>query len=347
SQGALLPLRVTLRDFAASLPKDTKTASADRLWAFIKAELGKYQLTDYARHLLEALRRGQCIVLLDGLDEIPSKARRQLVRDAVAAFTDAYPLNRFVVTCRTLSYSERAWQLDDFPTAQLAPLDSEQIDMFINAWYRTLVQQGRLAPETAEAKSVELSSAARYMNDLAQNPMLLTTMALVHTFLGTLPYERARLYDECVKLLMWRWPQTKYVASGEWEPGIANQLGTRDERLIKALHKLAWNAHDRQGQRVGAADMPEKEVLNVLKSFLKDSWGKAETFCEYIEERTGLLVGRGIRKLTNEEGEEVEETVYAFPHRTIQEFLAGCYLAPRYIGSVGHSREAIGTSISK
>ena len=326
--GALLPVRVVLRDFAASLPRDAESATADSLWAHVKAELGKHELADYAPRLLEGLRRGQCMVLLDGLDEVLDSARRGLVRDAVVDFADAYAHNRFVVTCRVLSYTDPAWQLPTFPTARLAPLDGDQIATFISAWYHTLARQERLPPEVADAKAAELREAAPYLRDLAQNPMLLTVMAVIHTFQGTLPYERARLYEECIKLLLWRWQQTKYVPGTGWDPGIEKRLGTRSERLINALCELAWNAHRQQGEREGAADVPEKEVLNVLKGYLRNDWGKAQEFCRYVEERAGLLVGRGVRdkqpKNANESG---SEAVYAFPHRTFQEFLAGCHLA--------------------
>ena len=43
------------------------------------------------------------LVLLDGLDEIPSKATRVVVRAAIQAFCDRYDRSRHVVTCRTLS----------------------------------------------------------------------------------------------------------------------------------------------------------------------------------------------------------------------------------------------------
>ena len=44
----------------------------------------------------------------------------------------------------------------------------------------------------------------------------------------------------------------------------------------------------------------------------------ADEFLDYVDQRAGLLVGKG--------GELDHPTSYSFPHRTIQEYLAGCYL---------------------
>lgn len=332
---AYVPVRVILRDFAASLPPDCECATADMLWSFIKEELVSHNLGDYAPALQENLRKGECVVMLDGLDEVPDVARRALVRDAVLAFADTYSRNRYTVTCRVLSYTSAAWKLTGFSVGRLARFNEDQIATFIGAWYDTLARQGQLVADVANARATELRSVVPGQRDLAQNPMLLTVMALLHTYSGKLPEERARLYDECVGLLLWRWQQTKYAPGGGKEPGIEKRLGTRTERLINALCELAWTAHQQRGLEKGASDVPEKEVLNVLKGYLSNDWGKAQAFCEYVEERAGLLVGRGIKQADAKNGED--EAVYAFPHRTFQEFLAGCYLAAQR----DFSREAL------
>ncbi|HRY14709.1 MAG TPA: hypothetical protein P5330_02405, partial [Candidatus Competibacteraceae bacterium] len=69
--GALLPVPVVLRDFAATgLPQDD-SASAQHLWAFIKAQLESAALAEYVTPLCNALREYGGLLLLDGLDEVP------------------------------------------------------------------------------------------------------------------------------------------------------------------------------------------------------------------------------------------------------------------------------------
>jgi formylglycine-generating enzyme required for sulfatase activity len=75
--------------------------------------------------------------------------------------------------------------------------------------------------------------------------------------------------------------------------------------------------HQRQGgeaERVEApADISYGEVLAVFTPLLPDDISP-EVLLRYLEHRAGLLLGR-------------REGVYAFPHRSFQEYLAACHLA--------------------
>ena len=55
-------------------------------------------LTFAADLIHDALEKANAIVLLDGPDEVPTPTLRAFVRDAVTAFIQRYPRNRFLVT---------------------------------------------------------------------------------------------------------------------------------------------------------------------------------------------------------------------------------------------------------
>ncbi len=322
--GALLPVRVDLREFVLGLPEKSRKGNAGMIWSHMAHKLEDQDLADFAPRLKEALCQGNCLVMFDGLDEVSDKARRKLVREAVTDFANAYDDNRYIVTCRVLSYTDPAWQLTSFPDVTLAPLSQHCIDTFIGNWYNTLAYLGYLEPRAARDKAAELRSAVRATGDLPHNPMLLTVMALVHTYKGTLPKERARLYDDCVNLLLWEWQRAKHTGDDQWEPGILEELDTREERLINSLCEVAFHAHRTQGAQANTANIPKKDLLNILKDYLDNDWGKAQRFCDYVEQRAGLLIGKG--------EDNSREQIYAFPHRGFQEFLAGRHIvAGRHI----------------
>ena len=97
----------------------------------------KQHLEFAAEPLRQRLEDGRALLLLDGLDEVTTTAARIFVRDAVQAFAERYPTNRYLVTCRVLSYqppesdNEPDLRLPrdkfpDFPVAELAPFDELQ-----------------------------------------------------------------------------------------------------------------------------------------------------------------------------------------------------------------------------
>ncbi|MGB1249319.1 MAG: NACHT domain-containing protein, partial [Candidatus Promineifilaceae bacterium] len=208
----LIPVTVTLRDFAQS----TFTASdPTAIFDFIVEHLCANDLEATVELLRSEAQAGRVIFLLDGVDEVPI-GRRSAVWQAIGSLTNGvYGRCRWVVTCRVLSFvaSEmpRKW-----PVQTLQPLNQEQIDTFVTSWFYGLVDAGEIPKQDAPQKSGALQQATRRkkLQPLAQNPMLLTIMALVQTFHGTLPNARAKLYQTCVETLLLRWQRHKEQGGG-------------------------------------------------------------------------------------------------------------------------------------
>jgi formylglycine-generating enzyme required for sulfatase activity len=317
----VIPLLITLRDFARWLPEGAKKANPRLLWDFIVQRLEAEKLEIVDGSLGQALEDGQAILLFDGLDEVPSAARRAFIRDTVAAFTERYRRCRALVTCRTLSYQQAAWQLPRVPAFELAPFDEERINRFVEAWYAELGRLGVVRPEDASGLARRLREAVRRPDlwRLAPTPLLLTVMALVHTHKGRLPEARALLYEETVDILLWRWEQLK--AGGEEETPRLRQLlleaGRSDVDLKRVLWNLAFQAHKEGGadDEETLADIGELTLVKALAQLHpEEDYGWAQDVVGQMKERAGLLLER-------------QPGIFTFPHRTFQEYLAGAYLS--------------------
>jgi len=319
-----IPIPVILRDFAVWLPDDVKKAEAGHLWDFICDRLDSQKLAFAADVLEDALEKGQAIVLLDGLDEVPTREKRSQVRDAVCALAARYDQSRFIVTCRILSYQNRKWQLsaDDFPVLELAPFDEHKVDAVIKVWYNDLRRLNVV--ETAAkadhlAQRLKVAVRRKDLWRLASNPLLLTVMALVHTHKGRLPDARSLLYEETVDILLWRWEQVKNTG-GEALPRLQELLleaGRADVDLKIKLWRVAFEAHGKSNPEDSdaLADIQEWELTKALADLhpaKSKDW--ADLVIKTIKLRAGLLLER-------------EPEVYAFPHRTFQEYLAGAHLS--------------------
>src|SRR5882724_11136696 len=90
-------------------------------------------------------------------------------------------------------------------------------------------------------------------------------------------------------------------------------------RLRQIMERLAYEAHQtRQGGQPGdAADLPRHIAQDIIEEYLNDA-NQARAFLDYVDQRAGLLIGR-----PRASG---RPDTYTFPHRTFQEYLAGCYL---------------------
>ncbi|MCL4265554.1 MAG: SUMF1/EgtB/PvdO family nonheme iron enzyme [Anaerolineae bacterium] len=316
TMGGLLPVLVELRDFAAT-PFAPHSSAA--IWQYIENRLRAEGFEEAVPALHTLARQGRLLLLLDGVDEVPLE-QRPTVWQAIAALSEGpYLDNRWVATCRILSFAA-AETPQGVPVQTLQPLNEKQIDQFISSWYRVLAETGELGAEQARQMAGQLQTAARRhrLQPLAENPMLLTIMALVQTYHGMLPDERARLYQACVETLLLRWQRHKETGPGAEMPDFLAQLGVNQQQLERLLWEIAWKAHSRAADRQESADIAETEVMGIAKNHL-GSYQKAEQFVEYTERRAHLLVGHGGQ----------QQRVYRFPHRTFQEYLAACYVASR------------------
>ncbi|MDX9952716.1 MAG: SUMF1/EgtB/PvdO family nonheme iron enzyme [Anaerolineae bacterium] len=323
----LWPVRLLLRDVATHVPAEATCGTAAMLWNALRADMAARLNEAAAERLLpyvqaRVLRRGG-LFLLDGLDEVPEAGRRRkCLLEALQALVDSLPeAARVLLTARPYAYADPAWQLADFPILALAPFDAAQVERFVARWYQAVRPALGWDAAAAAARGEQLTEALQerdYLADLASRPLLLTLMATLHSSWGQLPEDRADLYEESVKLLLSRWQRGRLVREGQQtmiEPGIAAALGWGETRIRAALEKLAFVSHQRQGSEAerkdAPADIPQAEVLAAFAGVPENV--NPRVVLSYLEQRAGLLVGR-------------REEVYAFPHRSFQEYLAACHI---------------------
>ncbi len=321
THGPLLPVRVVLRQFAASLPADCRTGTAQHLWDYLAGEWRSLaphgELESVVRDLTD---KAGVLFLLDGLDEVGDGGRRTRVLEAVQAFVaSAGPASRFLLTARPYAWEAPEQKIADFPAAyRLADFDSKQIAAFIERWYTAVAALGwvNAAEATEQTASLRIAVKRPDLQPLAQNPLLLTLMATLHSNRGRLPDDRADLYNEVVELLLQRWNEPSGADRGLLDTLQVPSLKLADLRGV--IERVAYDAHAGHIDRPGPADIPGPALLEAFRPLLGGSLDKAEQVLAYIEDRAGLLLGQGGHGALRQ---------YSFPHRTFQEFLAACYLA--------------------
>ncbi len=325
-QGKVWPMLTTLRNLTPRLAEldlaNVSTDEQDRrlvevVYCQWQADLTDLRVAELAARLDDVLAEERLLVIFDGLDEVPENLRRW-VRQAVWAVLKTYhTIERVIVTCRVRSYTGPA-VLSGFAKHELAPFDEAKIERFVHCWYNA--QRDRLGQTEANKKAQDLRRAVfdRDLRRLAQNPMLLTTMAIIHQQEVGLPRERVRLYNLAVQVLLSRWQRRKGLMTVS--PPLRTVLD--DDRQIRSIMELiAYQIHAHQAKEGESTELARGQLVTLLDGprYLGET-GLANDFLDYVDKRAGLLVGRGGG------GEGQKPQTYDFPHRTFQEYLAGCYM---------------------
>lgn len=317
-----LPILITLRRYADELKTRRNLSIVDYM---MEAVHGDYTLKaadlDYFEYYLES---GRAILLFDGLDELPNPAFKTTVSERIRTLAKTYPGNTVVVTSRIVGY-ESPFRFDEkeFRHFRLAKLREPEIERFVHDWYAVRIENER--QRRANAKSligiiVNPDSAA--IRELAENPLLLAIMALVHRIQAELPDERVVLYQKCTETLLVSWHKWKTLDADE------KPKGKEEHRNRLRIEAIAYWMHCRAGETGNQqrAVVPHDELHGFLTEYIRDIEKPedpgdavllAEDFLDFVRKRAGLLIEAGDRQ-------------YSFVHLTFQE-----YLTATYIGTVG------------
>jgi len=288
-----------------------------------KRRRGRYSIMDYLIDEVNShLRRrcpegfvqyyltgGRALILFDGLDEVLQSSQREKIRKEIMHFIGVFQEARYIITSRIVGYEQNALDPEVFVHLMLMKLDSDQIDDFIERWYR----QREHDPRTCRARIESLRRAIKDpdVGQIASNPLLLTIMTLVHKAEADLPRQKVLLYDRCVQAFLVNRDRAKNLLS-------------YDENEIRACHE--YLAYQMQNKLV-YAEIGIRELSEMLVSFFSERWPvslemqkrKVEEFIDTSRKRVGIIVERG-------------PGVFAFGHRSFQEYFAACYLTSRNYG---------------
>jgi hypothetical protein len=303
----VVPLYVTARRIAGA-----KGPLADRL---VRA-LDEPGLSPEA--LTEPRKKVRWLVLVDALDEvIDPRARAELVallRETARTQPAGF---RFVVTSRSLpdlgAFDTTGDERGLFVRYRLRPFGPPQRRAFAAAWFRS-----RHDDPTARAEAFHEAIERTALTDLAGSPLLLTMAAVLFEQRAdrTLPTNRARIYDEFVRLLLWDDESLRGTAE-EFERCWRNLLRDPGAAAASKLIALRQRILEDVARRYEAADASlglvrlatsSPIVTDALPPDVDIPTGWLQEQVELLLRRTGLV--------TSHSGE------LAFVHETFREYLA-------------------------
>jgi formylglycine-generating enzyme required for sulfatase activity len=286
----------------------------------------------------QRLARGEVLLLLDGLDEVRERQRRNLVVERVQDFYSRHRAagNKFVLTSRVVGYREVRPAAEGLAEATLVDFDDEEIAAFVDRWTAALEKaaagETRLAREEASREREELLATVRGnpgVRSLAANPLLLTILALMKRQGVSLPERRVELYQRYVETLLKHWNLARGLAGRPAKD--LDLLGT-----LRVLQPLAlWMHETSPGVGLVKEGDLHRELARIFAGRKeRDPERAAEQFLEDVREHTSLLLDRGGRQ-------------YGFIHLTFQEYLAAAALAQLGQQQVGPIVEVLASHVGE
>lgn len=266
---------------------------------------GQSNLSGLFDALVPILKKGQVLLLVDGLDEIHNDADRTTFVEHIESFLEEYKLVRIVVTSREAGFNLVAPSLTRFCERwRLAPLSENAITLLCGHWHRLMTGDTPAAiTEGNDVAHVLIRNGS--LRRLAENPLLLTMLLVVKHGAGGLPPDRVSLYGRAVEVLLDTW----------------NIKGHDPLNVREAVPQLAYVAFSLMC--MGKQTATAKELLALLeearekhpniKRYAKDS---PYDFLKRVELRSSLLLEAGHQM---EDGRTVP--FYQFRHLTFQEYL--------------------------
>jgi formylglycine-generating enzyme required for sulfatase activity len=241
----------------------------------------------------DKLNQADTVLLLDGLDEAGNQQRRvnmvHMIREAAGQYGC-----RMVVTTRPGAHE--GWTtLQGFEPAVIDDLDDAGIDGFLLQWCRWLKRGDEAAAQDYYAE-LRPAVAVPGIRLLARNPLMLTSLAVLHFRRHRLPEQRVKLYEQILDWLA--------------EKAADRHREHRKDALLERFGLLALGMQEWPGGQklsVGVDDAaglltPKTESLTPMRHFL-----------EQAQIDSGIVTLRG--------GE------IAFWHRSFQEYLAARTMA--------------------
>jgi hypothetical protein len=319
---SLVPILFHLKDYVTSHTKSTPALSlSDYLVPSLRRSdkpLEKEKTATLAEILRKYLENGRCLVMFDGLDEVSDEETRWQVYGAIHNFIIQWnsiatttTFNRFLITSR-LASSEMG-QLSDYPQYVIKELTAQQIETFVSRWFlaaeiaigserQKAIKETLLAKRKADLLN-NLIRSHRGVQDLAQNPLLLTFLAIVQQNNIEFSKQRVDLYEVMARLLL------------EKRENVRQSASIPEEIAIERLGPLAY-----QMQGLGKGLLHQRDVLKLLQQAIRGE--RTSVYADNQEARDFLFLVSQKTDLFVEQADQY----YGFSHRTLQEYFAARYI---------------------
>ncbi len=311
-----LPVWISFGGFSAAIQRQDSLSLED----YFDQWLHQHGAESIRSLFRRAVKQGEILLLIDGLDEGQNLHAAQRAIDRLSTFLSIRRIPA-ILTSRQRGYTQVRPD-DRWPVARLACFDGAQIECFARSWFKhletseTYVEKGHdWAEVSSERRKAEFLKAIRAnprVLDLAGTPLFCQLLIDVFRFSHHLPEQRIKVYDKVIEMLLSEHPAARIQAAGLPSPPNTPRTDDVREMLMRLALHIQVNS--------GAGVVSSIDCQTVFCDFLTDDISgpgytpyearyKAKFVINYAQTGLGLIVERAPNEL-------------GFFHLTVQEYLA-------------------------
>ena len=252
-----LPILVRLREFWQALPVSTsaETLAPGEFVAVLESWLRDRTATAATLDLSAFLDRGLVVLILDGIDEVPTvfaaagdeSNPRQLLLSTLASLVRRWTPKGNVVLVTSRPYGLTAAEIGrlGLRTAPIGALPGPLQNLLARRWFRIQKQNAGKGDHCAEDLIRDIGMR-EWLQPLAANPLMLTAMCAIYGDGGRLPQDRHQLYDRIVdSVLTKRYSETMRRDRVRFELGaIAHAMHTGEALGVNHSEPMAEATFD-------------------------------------------------------------------------------------------------------
>ncbi|MEU3950606.1 NACHT domain-containing protein [Streptomyces sp. NPDC029526] len=253
-----------------------------------------------------ALARGEALVLVDGIDEVPQE-HRGTTRDWLERLLAAYRDARFVVTTRPSAVPEGWLASSRFTELSVRPMSAVDTGVFVGRWHTAARHGSATEAERSQLRELEaaLQVTVRAQRDLAQlssTPLMCALICALHRDRrGHLPHSRMELYEAALSMLLVRRDLERSI-------DVPEGIQLTEHQSVQLLQRLAyWLIRNRQTEMDRSTALAlVGDALPAMQAVAEQ--GTADQVLAHLVGRSGLL------------RQPTADTI-DFVHRTFQDYL--------------------------
>lgn len=306
------PIRIILTELA-----DFLATTPDRsLLHYISEKIAYGSSFEVSPRMLRKwLASYPCLLLIDGLDEVPSSSNRSQVLETIRNFfieTKSINADIFAVaTTRPQGYSAE-FSPDEYRHFQLEPLTVDEALDFAQGLVNARVGQGTAA-ELKVMKRLQIASQEEHTMKLFESPLQVTILEVLLEKLHKAPNDRSRLYSAYFNVISQREQE---------KSGPLSDLLQKYESDVNFLHRQIGYELQKRGAEVGetSSSLSKDEFDDFIKRRFEIQ-GHEPEIIEQLSHQFSSLVTDRLVFLAKLESEKI-----GFELRSLQEFMAGEYL---------------------